>query len=128
MNRKRSTRHFLTQYSLSQSSQFQIGILESLLHLVIHRLLLALYHDGGTAVEDPLRGSLHHQEVTVVILILVFMNRELAGRTFSALGEQFQHLKKRIAADDSCVANLVLVGGVERDLCHFFVFVPHGFD
>lgn len=26
------------------------------------------------------------------------------------------------------VANLVLIGRVERDLGHFFVFVPHGFD
>ncbi len=53
----------LTQYSLSQSSQFQVGVLESVFQLIVHGLLLALQHDGGAAVEDPLRGSLHHQQV-----------------------------------------------------------------
>ena len=64
----------LTQYSLSQSSQFQIGVLESLLHLIVHGLLLALHHDGGAAVKDPLRGALHHQQVLVVVLILALVN------------------------------------------------------
>lgn len=64
----------LTQHSLSQPSQFQIGILESLLHLIVHRLLLALHHDGGAAVKDPLWGSLHHQQVMLVIFLLSFMN------------------------------------------------------
>lgn len=64
----------LTQYSLSQSSQFQISVLESLFHLIVHGLLLALHHDGGAAVEDPLWGSLHHQQVAVVIFILALVN------------------------------------------------------
>lgn len=69
----------LTQYSLSQSSQFQVGVLESLLHLVVHGLLLALHHDGGAAVEDPLRSALHDQQVAVVVFILTFVNGELMG-------------------------------------------------
>ncbi len=67
----------LTQHSLSQSSQLHVGVLESFLHLFIHRLLLALEQDGAATVQDPLRGSLHHQQVAVVIGILCLMHREL---------------------------------------------------
>ena len=63
-----------TQYSLSQSSQFQVGVLEGLLHLLVHGLLFALHHDGGAAVQDPLGGSLHHQQVGVVTFFLGFVN------------------------------------------------------
>lgn len=52
-----------TQYSLSKSSQLNIGVLESVFHLVVQRLLFALDHDGGAAVQNPLWGSFHHQQV-----------------------------------------------------------------
>ena len=53
----------LTQYSLSKTSKLQVGILESVFHLLIQRLLFALDHDGGATVQDPLWGSFHHQQV-----------------------------------------------------------------
>lgn len=70
----------LTKDSLSQSSQLHVGILESFFHLLVHGLLLALDHNGGAAVQDPLRGPLHHQQVTVIVGIFCFMHGELEDR------------------------------------------------
>lgn len=41
---------FLTKDSLSQSSQLHVGVLKSFFHLLIHRLLLALDHNGRATV------------------------------------------------------------------------------
>lgn len=70
----------LTEDSLSQSSQLHVGVLESFLHLLIHRLLLALDDNGRATVQDPFRGSLHHQQVTIIIWILCFVHGELEER------------------------------------------------
>lgn len=61
----------VTQHSLSQTTQFHVGVLERVLHLVIQRLFFALDQNGGAAVQDPLRGSLHHQQMLGLTLILV---------------------------------------------------------
>lgn len=53
----------LTQHSLSQTPQFQVGILESVFQLVVQRLLFAVQQDGGAAVQNPLWGAFHHQQV-----------------------------------------------------------------
>lgn len=53
----------LTQHSLSQTSQLEVRILERVFHLVIQRLLFALHHDGGAAVQNSLWSSFHHQQV-----------------------------------------------------------------
>lgn len=70
----------LTKDSLSQSSQLHVSILKGFLHLLIHRLLFALDHDGGATIQDPFRGSLHHQKVAIVIGILCFVHGELEER------------------------------------------------
>lgn len=53
----------LTEHSLSETSQFEVGVLESIFHLVVQRLLFALHHDGGAAVQNSFWGSFHHQQV-----------------------------------------------------------------
>ena len=70
----------LTQHSLSQTSQFQVGVLEGVFHLVVQRLLFALDHDGGAAVQNPLRGSLHHQQVLGLSRCCVLVDGELLDR------------------------------------------------
>ena len=71
---------FLTQDSLSQTSQFQVCVLESVLHLVVQRLLFALHHDGGAAVQNPLRSALHHQQVLGLSLRgAIFVHGELGA-------------------------------------------------
>ena len=55
----------LTQDTLPESPQLQVGILEGILHLLVQRDLLALHQDGGAAVQDALRGPLHHQHVAL---------------------------------------------------------------
>ena len=68
----------LTQHSLSQTSQFQVGVLEGVFHLVVQRLLFALDHDGGAAVQNPLWGSLHHQQMLgLSVFAAIFVNGKL---------------------------------------------------
>ena len=69
----------ITQHSLSQSSQFQVGVLKGLLHLLIEGSLLPLDQDGGAAVQDPLWGALHHQQVAGLARRVVVMDGELRG-------------------------------------------------
>ena len=70
----------LTQHSLAQASQLQVGVLEGLLHLLVQGGLLALDQDGGAAVQDPLRRALHHQQVAGLARLVVVMDGELRGR------------------------------------------------
>lgn len=70
-------RSVLTQHSLSQSSQLHVGILEGLLQLLVHGLLFALQQNGRAAIQDPFGGSLHHQQVAVVIGVLRLVHGEL---------------------------------------------------
>ena len=69
----------LTQHSLSKASQLFVGVLEGLLHLLVEGLLLALDQDGGAAVQDPLRGALHHQDGLGLAGGGVLMDGELRG-------------------------------------------------
>ena len=69
----------LTQHSLSEASQLFVGVLEGLLHLLVEGLLLALDQDGGAAVQDPLRGALHHQDGLGLAGGGVLMDGELRG-------------------------------------------------
>lgn len=69
-----------TENSLSKSSQLHVGILESIFHLVVQRLLFALEYYGGTAVQDPLWGSFHHQKVLGFSRSCVLVDGELLER------------------------------------------------
>ena len=69
----------LTKHSLSQPSELHVGVLEGLLHLLVEGLLLALDQDGGAAVQDPLWGALHHQQVAGLARRVVVMDGELRG-------------------------------------------------
>lgn len=66
-----------TQHTLAQAAQLQVGILEGILHLLVQRLLLALEQDGAAAVQDPLGGPLHHQQVPGLGRVGVLVNGQL---------------------------------------------------
>ena len=78
----------LTQYSLSQTSQFQVSVLEGVFHLVVQRLLFALDHDGGAAVQNPLWGSLHHQQVLGSVFAAIFVNGKLKKKDKKQVSSQ----------------------------------------
>lgn len=81
----------LTQYSLSQTSQLQVGILESVFHLVIQRLLFALDHDGGAAIQNSFWGAFHHQQMLgLCIRCRVLVNGKLGGHMGDK--DQLKHL------------------------------------
>ena len=65
------------EHSLTEAAELEVGVVERLLHLLVEDLLLAADEDGGAAVEDTLRSSLHHQQVTRVIRIVRLVNRDL---------------------------------------------------
>lgn len=66
-----------TKHTLAKATELEVGILEGLLHLLVQRLLLALEQDGGAAVQDALWGTLHHQQVPVVVRVLGLVDGEL---------------------------------------------------
>ena len=70
-----------TQYSLSKSSKLYIGVLESVFHLVVQRLLFAMQHDGGAAVQNPLWGTFHHQQVLGLSRSGILVDGELLVET-----------------------------------------------
>ena len=77
---------YSTKYSLkcheifqtySQASELHVGRVESLTPLFRHVLFLSVDEDGGATFEDSLWGALHHQEVAVVVRVLLLMDRHL---------------------------------------------------
>ena len=76
----------LTQHSLSQSSQFQVSVLESVFQLVVQRLLFALQHDAGAAVQNPLRGAFHHQQVLGLSLRCIRVDGKLRAHRTDTTG------------------------------------------
>lgn len=66
--------------ALAKSAQLRVGPLEPLLHGLIQRerSLTVFGEDGGAAVDDPLRGSFHGQEV-IRILSGEGVDRDLQG-------------------------------------------------
>ena len=68
----------LTQHALPQPAQLHVGVLKGILHFLVQRDLLALHQDGGTPVQDALRGSLHHQHVALGA-VFPLVDRQLEG-------------------------------------------------
>lgn len=66
-----------TEHALPQAAQLQVGVLEGVLHLLVQGLLLAVQQDGAAAVQDPLRGTFHHQQVSGLRRVGVLMDGQL---------------------------------------------------
>lgn len=73
----RPTVRKITEYSFSQTTEFQVGILEGVLHLIIKGLLFSLDQNGAAPVQDPLRSSFHHQQMFGLRRIGVLVDGEL---------------------------------------------------
>merc|ERR1711953_1440655 len=84
-----------TKNSLSESTELHVGSLKGILPFLSHGEFSALHNNGGASVQNPLRRSLHHQQLPVVVLVLSLVNGDLE-----------------------------LVGGVEWDLANLVVFLP----
>src|SRR5699024_8500304 len=74
--------------TLAKSTQFQVGGVKSVLHLVVQNLLLAIDKNGSASFEDSLRRAFHAQQIAIVT---VFVNSHvvLVGRVewnFAHLG------------------------------------------
>lgn len=76
-----------TQHPFAKTSQLQVGILEGFFHLLIELLFFALEQDSGAAVQDALRGTLHHQQVAVIIGVLCLVDGELRKAGKKCLGQ-----------------------------------------
>merc|ERR1719384_1086505 len=89
-----SGQHVVTESedTLAESSELHVGSLESILPLLSHGQLSSVNNDGGAPVNNSLGSSLHHQRVSVVILVLGLVD-----------------------------GHLELVGGVEGDLADLLV-------
>merc|ERR1719434_290327 len=74
-----SRQHVVTesQDSLSRTSQVHVGRVESVLPLLSHGQLSSVNDNGGASVQDPLRSTLHHQQVSVVVLVLGLVDGHL---------------------------------------------------
>ena len=66
-----------TKHALSQAAQLQVGVLEGVLHLLVQGLLLAVQQDGAAAVQDPLRGTFHDQQVSGLRRVGVLVDGQL---------------------------------------------------
>lgn len=66
-----------TQHALSEAAQLQVGVLEGVLQLLVQGLLLAMQEDGAAAVQDPLGGALHHQQVPGLRRVGVLVDGQL---------------------------------------------------
>ncbi|KAF3839280.1 hypothetical protein F7725_017997 [Dissostichus mawsoni] len=85
--------------------QFHVGVLERLLQLFVHGLLLALHHDGGAAVQDPLGGALHHQQPQHSSMHFSSADSEASpatsrfrmGRAVPVLSEQMVEVEPRVS-------------------------------
>ena len=84
-----------TKHTLAKSSKLHVGGLKSVLPFLGHWEFSTLNDNGGASVDNPLRSSLHHQQVPVIVLVLGLVDGDLE-----------------------------FVGGVERDLADFVVFLP----
>ena len=60
-----------SENSFSESSKFEVGLVESVAPVLRHLSFVAVEEDGGTAVKDALWSSLHHQDVLLVVSQLV---------------------------------------------------------
>lgn len=63
----------LTQHSLPQAPEVHVGRLEGLFPLLVQGELLAFDQNGGAALQDPLWGPLHHQQVAQVKGVIQLM-------------------------------------------------------
>ena len=86
-----------SEYSLTQSTQFHVGGVEGIFHVVVEYLLFSVDENSRTTFQDSLGSALHDQDVTAVVLVLVLVDR-----------------------------HLVLVGRVERNLADLLVAGSHG--
>lgn len=70
----------LTQYSLPHAPQLHVGCLESFCLLAVQRLLLAVDHDGAAPLQNPLRGTLHHQQEAFVVGVVGLVDGKLCHK------------------------------------------------
>lgn len=66
-----------TQHALSKTTQLQVGVLKGVLQLLVQGLLLAVDEDGAAAVQDPFRGTFHHQQVPGLSRVGVLVDGQL---------------------------------------------------
>lgn len=83
--RDRASATTLTQHTLAQSTQLHVGCVEGLSIVLVQWLLLAIDHDGAALLQDPLWGSLHHQQEALVIGIFHPVYGKLGGHELSVL-------------------------------------------
>lgn len=70
----------LTQHSLPHAPQLHVGCLESFCLLAVQGLLLAVDHDGAAPLQNPLRGSFHHQQEAFVVRVVGLVDGELCHK------------------------------------------------
>ncbi|KAK2186781.1 hypothetical protein NP493_189g03017 [Ridgeia piscesae] len=61
----------------SEPPEVEVGLVEGVTPLLGHFLVLAIDHDGGAAVKDALRSTLHHQQVLRARRTAELMHRHL---------------------------------------------------
>ncbi|GMS85839.1 hypothetical protein PENTCL1PPCAC_8014, partial [Pristionchus entomophagus] len=74
------------EHSFAHSSQLQVGRVEVGLVLLVHHLFFAVQKDSRASLEDPLGGSLHHQQVLLLVWHVVNGHLVLVGRIEGDLG------------------------------------------
>merc|ERR1712227_545107 len=70
-----------TEDTFSESSKFHVSSLESVSPFLGHGEFSSIHNNGGASVDNSLWSSLHHQQVSVVVLVLglVYGHLELVG-------------------------------------------------
>merc|ERR1719336_712712 len=109
-----------TKDTFSKTSELHVSALKGILPVLSHRPLLAVDDDGGAPLKDPLWGTLHHQQVPRVRLVLLLVDRdlELVGRVEGDLADflvprpvvHHVALAQLGALEDGCL------GGISVDL------------
>merc|ERR1719394_1383936 len=66
-----------TKDTFSESSKFHVGSLESVSPFLGHGEFSSIHNNGGASVDNSLWSSLHHQQVSVVVLVLSLVDGHL---------------------------------------------------
>ena len=67
----------LTKDTLSKTTELEIGLVEGITPILAQGLLFSVDQNGGAAIKDPLRCTLHYQQITLVSLIFSLVHRNL---------------------------------------------------
>lgn len=66
-----------TQHSLSEAAQLQIGVVEGLFHLFVEQFLFSANENRRATVENSFGRALHDHEVSSIVRIFSFVDRDL---------------------------------------------------